>query len=261
MVRRSGWVRLVGSGFRGAATFAITVAVVASACGGQSVTKDEGDDRGDAPQPPGDDDIVVGDEGDYGDDDGYGGGAGTGAVGQGGMGAIGNTGGVIITGGTVSFGGTVSAGGTVPTGGVLAGGPPTGGVGGIPATGGTIPTAGVGGVAGGVNVDPECKGIKSNMVCLPEGKLCENLLCGIADSGRRACACATYWSCTTCDYTNSPFRDPPARIPACPPDVADEVACAQENTVCGPVGIEYCACYADATDGLIWDCDDPPTTW
>jgi hypothetical protein len=73
--------------------------------------------------------------------------------------------------------------------------------------------------------------------------------------------CATNWSCMPCDYTNSPFRDRPAEILACPTDVGDEVACTAAGTVCGPVGSEYCACYQDAQDGLIWDCDSPPSTW
>jgi hypothetical protein len=35
----------------------------------------------------------------------------------------------------------------------------------------------------------------------------------------------------------------------------------KEFAVCGPVLDEYCACYNDPTDGLIWDCDSAPTTW
>jgi hypothetical protein len=99
------------------------------------------------------------------------------------------------------------------------------------------------------------------MACTLEGKLCENLACGLADSGRRACACATNWSCISCDYTNSPFRDRPAVLPPCPVEVGDEVPCTQVNTLCGPAGSEVCACYQDPTDGLIWDCDSQPITW
>lgn len=234
----------------------VAFALVAPACGGQSVSKDGDDDgSGDGPSPPGDDDIIVG-------DDSGGGSGGTGSN-QGGVGA----GGTIVVGGAFPMGGAVPTGGTggaVPTGGVATGGgPPTGGVAGIPATGGTMPIAGVGGTGGtgGMNTDPYCKGIRNNSPCMPEGKLCEGLLCGLADSGVRACTCATNWTCTTCDYTNSPFRDPPAMIPPCPSGVGDEVSCTETNTVCGPVGSEYCACYADPNDGLIWDCDSPPTSW
>jgi hypothetical protein len=53
----------------------------------------------------------------------------------------------------------------------------------------------------------------------------------------------------------------PANIPMCPAGVGDEVTCTEELSVCGPNNGEYCACFRDATDGLIWDCDDPPTTW
>jgi hypothetical protein len=200
--------------------------------------------------------VPDGDEVDDDDDfPGVGGSAGTGAVGP--------TGGVVTTGGAFPMGGTVPAGGTFPTGGVspAGGGPPTGGVGGIPGSGGTMPIAGVGGI-GGANSDPECKGIRNGMACAFEGKHCAGLICGLADSGRRTCDCATTWACTTCDYTNSPFRDRPAMIPPCPADAADEAFCTQEKFVCGPVApAEYCACYSDPTDGLIWDCDNAPSSW
>jgi hypothetical protein len=161
-------------------------------------------------------------------------------------------------------------GGATPTGGASgtgAGGTAsgTGGAAGSGATtsGGSTSTGGAGGGGAGdmPNPDPECKGISRDMPCTLEGKMCPNLACGIADSGRRECNCATNWTCTSCDYTNSPFRDMPADIPMCPAGVGDEVTCTNVNTVCGPMGAEYCACYQDATDGLIWDCDDPPTTW
>lgn len=157
------------------------------------------------------------------------------------------------TGGTGGSTAGTGAGGTGATGGA-------GAAGGTGATGGTAPTGGAGG-AGGVNSDPECKGIRSNMPCMPEGKDCQSLVCGLADSGTRSCLCATNWSCMPCDFTNSMFRDRPAEIPACPPEAADEVACTQLGLVCGPNGSEYCACYQDATDGLIWDCDSPPSSW
>ena len=148
-------------------------------------------------------------------------------------------------------GGSTSTGGTAPTGGTATGGT---------ATGGTAPTGGTAGSAGGPNADPECKGIKSNMACPIPDKMCPNLVCGLADSGTRECNCATNWTCSACNYDNSPFKDKPADIPLCS-DAADEVACTTENSVCGPVGSEYCACYRHPVEGLIWDCDSPPSTW
>jgi len=156
-------------------------------------------------------------------------------------------------GGTSGSGG---AGGSA-TGGSATGGSATGGS----ATGGTAPTGGTGGTGNAPNPDPECKGISTGKACAIEAKMCPGMACGIADSGRRDCACATNWSCDPCDYTDSPFRDRPADIVACPGDAADEAPCTTLNQVCGPVGTEYCACYQDATDGLVWDCDKPPTSW
>jgi hypothetical protein len=100
------------------------------------------------------------------------------------------------------------------------------------------------------------------MPCALEGKQCPNLICGLADSGRRHCDCATTWQCTACDFTSSPFRDRPPTIPACANGVATQVDCDQENLVCGPLSDgDYCACYQDAIDGRIWDCDSAPSTW
>ena len=267
MVRRSGWVRGLGLGFRGIAVVGGTLAFVFPACGGKSETTEDGG-GGDRSMP--DDDGFIGDRGDddvTGDssDDDSGGPIG----GRGGstptppQGGIGATGGAVITGGAFPAGGTVPTGGTIAVGGTV-------GQGGTPATGGTIPTGGTGvggsvtagvGGTGGVNTNPECKGISNNQPCVTEGLQCANLICGLADSGRRTCNCATNWSCTACDYTSSPFRDRPAIIPACPAGIGDEVTCTQENSVCGPVGSEYCACYQNPADGLIWDCDNPPSTW
>jgi len=168
------------------------------------------------------------------------------------------------TGGATGGSAGSATGGTAPTGGTAGSdmggtaGSDTGGTAGD--TGGTTTTGGSGG-GGGVNTDPECKGIKSNMSCPIEGKMCPNLVCGLADSGTRECNCATNWTCTSCDYTNSWVRDRPADIPACPAEATDEAPCLENMTVCGPVGSEYCACYTDATDGLIWDCDSPPSSW
>lgn len=211
---------------------------------------------------------------------------------QGGIGAVANTGGDVATGGrsptsgtggTVPRGGSTSGvGGTLPTGGSPATGgtAPTGGFGGMISVGGTMPDAGyggmvpsggstttgglggVGGASGIVNTDPNCRGIRNQMPCAIEGTMCPSLPCGLADSGRRQCACATVWTCTSCDFSESVFRDRPANIAPCPLEVADEVACTEVNTVCGPVAAgEYCACYLSPTDGPIWDCDSPPSTW
>src|SRR6186713_1376102 len=113
-------------------------------------------------------------------------------------------------GGTSGSGG---AGGSA-TGGSATGGSATGGS----ATGGTAPTGGTGGTGNAPNPDPECKGISTGKACAIEAKMCPGMACGIADSGRRDCTCATNWTCDPCDYTDSPFRDRPADIVACPGD-------------------------------------------
>ena len=135
------------------------------------------------------------------------------------------------------------------------GGSSTGGT----ATGGTA----TGGTGGGGN-PAECKGISRDMPCTMEGLQCPNLVCGLADSGTRDCNCATTWMCTSCDFTNSPFRDMPPTIEPCPTGVAPDVSCdpSINNTVCGPLADgDYCACYMDAQDGQIWDCDGAPSSW
>jgi len=149
-------------------------------------------------------------------------------------------------------------GGSAPTGGTASGGTSSGGT----SSGGTAPTGGTAGSGGDApNPDPECKGIKSNGACTLMGKACPNLVCGLADSGRRECNCSTTWTCSACNYDNSPFKTPPDPMPACPTEAADEVPCTAENLVCGPQAGEYCACYRDAIDGLIWDCDSAPSSW
>ena len=125
-------------------------------------------------------------------------------------------------------------------------------------------TGGVAGSSGAppVNSDPLCRGIANQMPCVNDGYMCPSLACGLADSGRRQCVCLVNWMCTSCDFTSSVFRDRPANIPPCGAGVADEFPCNVENTVCDPVaGGEVCACYLSPTDGLIWDCDNPPSTW
>ena len=69
------------------------------------------------------------------------------------------------------------------------------------------------------------------------------------------------WECTSCDFENSPLRDPPAMIQACG-SVLDRVPCTTEWAVCGVApGGEVCACRVDAEGALVWDCDDPPASW
>lgn len=225
MARRSVFVRLVGRGLRGAAIFGAMLAVLVPACGGKSIRN--GDD----------DSTESGDDG----DGQHGGRGGSSGESRGGLGAMDTTGGFVTgfpTGGTVPSGGTVAAGGSTPAGG----------------TGGTNGARGPS--------DPQCRGARSNLSCVFEGKLCEDLTCGLAESGVRHCHCATYWQCTACDFTDSPFRDRPPLILPCRSEVADEVPCDQPNTLCGPLtSSEYCACYEDAADGLIWDCYLPPSSW
>ncbi len=208
---------------------------------------------------------------------GTGPGAGTGAEpgsGAGGGGAgtpTGGTGGVGASGGTADPGaGTAGApppagaGGTDPgAGGVAgAGGTDVGaGAGGTAGDGGTGVgaggTAGSAAGAGGVNSDPLCKGIKSNMACTSEGLSCPVLACGLADSGRRDCACATNWTCTSCDFTGSPYATAPASPATCTTE-KDKDPCTTEGAVCiGAPNSEVCACYMDGST-LIWDCDKQP---
>jgi hypothetical protein len=155
-----------------------------------------------------------------------------------------------VTGGSTASGGTASGGSS--TGGTSSGGSSSGGS----SSGGTSGTGG-----DGPNPDPECKGISTGKACTLADKQCPGMACGIADSGRRDCTCSSTWDCTPCDYTNSPFKDRPTDILECPSNAGDEVTCTTLNSVCGPLGTEYCACYQDATDGLIWDCDKPPSSW
>jgi hypothetical protein len=154
--------------------------------------------------------------------------------------------GVIPMGGNTSNGGSGSDAGTssTPTAGTNA--TPTAGTG----SGGAPPSA----VA--------CKSIKTGMACMPEGQACPDLVCGLADSGTRACSCETTWMCSSCDFTNSPFKDKPADITTCT-NQADKLDCTgMEGAVCeGAAGGEVCACYADDEGALIWDCDKAPTTW
>jgi hypothetical protein len=246
---------------------------LAPSCAGRAISNDKEDD------PTSADDDAPPSGGSGGANGSKGASGGTNAGGKGGASAGGeggaNTGGDVggtETGGTGDVGGGGSrAGGNQGGTGLLAGagGMPRGGASsgggaaGANAMGGNS-TAGNAGNAGaaGANMDPECLGISRDTPCAPDGKLCQNLACGLAKSGRRACACMTNWSCLSCDFTNSQFRDRPATVLPCENGVADEVSCTRENTVCGPQPSgEYCACWTSPADGLSWDCDDPPSTW
>jgi hypothetical protein len=150
---------------------------------------------------------------------------------------------------------TTPAAGTtsvVPSAGTSAGGSAA-------STAGTTstPTAGTGTVVTGA----ECKGIKSNMACPVEGTDCPGLACGLADSGVRACKCATNWTCSACDFSASQFKDKPTDITTCTTE-ADKLPCTESGKVCeGAPGGEVCACAADDEGALIWDCDKAPSTW
>jgi hypothetical protein len=188
----------------------------------------------------------------------------TGGVGgaTGGTPAAGSGGTPMATGGTAGAvsGGSAGVGMGGDTG-ATAGAPPAAGTGGGGAGVGAGGTAGVSsgsGGSGGRNTDPLCKSIKSNMACANEGIMCPDLACGLADTGRRTCNCATNWSCTSCDFTNSPFATMPAMTTTCSAE-ADGVACTTSGAVCtGAANSEVCACYPDDEGSLVWDCDKPP---
>jgi hypothetical protein len=232
--------------------------MIAPACAGRSISRTEDDET---PTVPGDDDYP-----------GQGGSSGASSGGAGTAGDFGGgtaNGGAFITGGSFPMGGNFPTGGTSPAGGVSPSGGTivVGGTSSVP-TGGTCSSAGDrvggGGFAGQAppNTDPQCKGIRTNQPCALDGTMCPNLACGLADSGRRQCNCATNWACTSCDNSNSWTSSPPCDILACPAEVADEVPCAEEQTICGPLtNGEYCACWNSPSDGLSWDCDAAPPTW
>ena len=161
-------------------------------------------------------------------------------------------GGASFTGGTGAVGNSAGLGGSVSMG-------ATGGA--SPGGGGT--GAGAVGAVGGTGViGPECRGIRTGMACAREGLACSDLPCGLADAGRRTCHCATNWTCTACDFTDSIFQDPPANITVCTGAEQDHVSCAVEGALCqGAPGGEVCACYVDEEGAQIWDCDKPPSVW
>lgn len=167
---------------------------------------------------------------------------------------------------TPSTGGTASTtGGTSATTGGTSG--TTGGAAGT--TGGTTGTTG--GASGACVqqelpvIPAECRGIRTGMPCMAPavpGTVCNDGLCGVADSGRRSCTCdATTgnWMCSSCSYDASPFKCPPAGLTACTTEVENQ-GCASPCAVCQK-GTEVCACFWDDEGALIWDCDGPPSSW
>jgi len=154
------------------------------------------------------------------------------------------------TGGTGgATGGTGGAGGT------------TGGTGGT--TGGTSGTGG----SAGANTDPACKGISTGEACTTMGLNCTGLVCGLGDSGSRACTCNGTWACDPCSWTNTTFpwaMSKPADIVPCTGTEQDKVACPTLDATCengGGNGMEACVCFLDDEGNQIWDCDKPPGTW
>jgi hypothetical protein len=192
--------------------------------------------------------------------------SGSAGVGVGGTPA-GGTAGTPATGGAAPGGAGSGVGGTDAGSAGVAGTPPTGGSGGTP--GGGAGPGGAGssaGGSGGVNTDAACMGIKSNMPCTPEGQMCPNLACGLGDTGRRDCNCATNWTCTSCNFANSPIATKPANADTACAGVTEMAACAMPNdpaSVCA-MGGEFCICALNPrapADPPEWDCDDPPSTW
>jgi hypothetical protein len=250
-------VGVLSRGVRRAAVYALVAMVVAPACAGRSISGNDDED-----EPP----ISGGDDGR----------GGTNGASEGGVGAVGAagtvSGGSFATGGAFPTGGAAPIGGAFPTGGASTSGgsigragAPNGGFANFPGCdgGANDPIAGSGG-ARPINTAVECRGISRGQPCPVEGTMCPNLACGLADSGRRHCACAgTIWECSSCDFTGSPWVSRPCDIEPCPPGIADEVACTSEGTLCGPDATtgEFCACWLSPSDGLSWDCDNPPSTW
>jgi hypothetical protein len=184
---------------------------------------------------------------------------GKGGTNQGGTDSGGTDSGGTDSGGTDAGGSGGQGGSPAGTGpgGTAGSGPPGGAGPGGTGAGGTAGSGGTGGSAGGAS----CVGIKSNSPCTQDDLMCPNLPCGLADSGRRTCTCMVNWSCTPCNFASGRFATQPGGITICGAGVADEVACGDTNAVCGPQSGEFCACYTDPADGMIWDCDVPPSTW
>lgn len=110
--------------------------------------------------------------------------------------------------------------------------------------------------------DDQCSGISNGSECATEG-VCAPRACGLADTGTRTCTCAGgLWDCTSCAWTEpyDAVAEPPTEpLPACT-DQADDVPCETSGDRCD-AGDEVCACWIEEADGLIWDCDSPPSFW
>jgi hypothetical protein len=120
---------------------------------------------------------------------------------------------------------------------------------------------------GGVNPDPECMGIALNGACSLQGKSCPSLMCGLGNTGRRVCNCATTWQCAACDFSNSWIYNRPANIPACSGVTAGEV-CAigvdSAASLCQETATRFCMCATDPRSPTAppeWDCDAAPSSW
>jgi hypothetical protein len=115
-----------------------------------------------------------------------------------------------------------------------------------------------------VNTDPNCKGISNMGACTMDGLHCENLVCGLGDSGARECDCSGVWTCTACSWENTQFewaRAKPADITTCTGTEQDTVPCPTLDATCeGAPNNEACVCILD-DDEQVWDCDRPPGTW
>jgi hypothetical protein len=155
-------------------------------------------------------------------------------------------------------GGSGGAGGSGASGGA---GGSTGGS----ATGGTGTGGSSSGTGGGATTDPNCKGISTGAACANMGLHCEPLVCGLGDSGSRTCDCNGTWSCTACNWDNTPYAwamAKPADITTCTGTEQDGASCPTLDATCeGAPNNEACVCYLDDEDSQIWDCDKPPGTW
>jgi hypothetical protein len=166
----------------------------------------------------------------------------------------GNDSGGMTAGGSSAGGGAgVTAGGTGGT----TGGAGTGASGGEPGTGGT---------GGG----PVCTGISNGAPCTPEGGVCEDLICGLLDTGSRSCTCtAAGWDCLRCAFPPEVeiVQEPAEALPLCE-GVVEDAPCTEAPYLCRLTeadDTDVCGCYEDyvnnSSGATIWDCDSPPNTW
>jgi hypothetical protein len=200
--------------------------------------------------------------------------SGSAGVGVGGTPATGGAAGVGVTGGTAGVGVTGGTAGVGVTGGT-AGDGMTGGAAGTGTTGGAAGTGTTGGTGGGsatANNDPECTGIRTNMPCTLMGKACPNMACGLGDTGRRDCNCATNWTCTSCSFVGSVIQTKPANAETPCSGVTNGEACAvspgMAESVCNNSAATpddpYCMCATDPRNPANppeWNCDSAPSSW